>query len=110
MPEERMDMVSTTIEALCQVTHNDLLPVYRDQALKNKYAHDEKTADMVDIIIGNIRCSFPLAYSASLPIFLQDTFSASLKDGSASISSAYAKLISSSEKKLQKIIEKYENS
>ena len=110
MPEERVGMVSTTIEALCQVTHNDLLPVYHDQALKNKYAHDEKTADMVDIIIGNIRCSFPLAYSSMLPIFLQNTFSKSLEDGSASISSAYAKLISSSEKKLQNAIEKYENS
>ena len=110
MPEERLDMVSTTLEALCQVTHHEFLPVYRDQALKNKYARDEKTADMVDIIISNIRCSFPLAYSASLPIFLQDTFAASLKKGDASIASAYAKLIGSSEKKLRKIIEKYGNS
>ena len=41
----------------------DIVPVYYDIALKSKYGRDERSADMLDLIMSNIRCEFTQVYS-----------------------------------------------
>lgn len=60
------DMTCTVIEALCRETKKTVMPVYYEQALKIKYARDESSAQIIDLIHDNMRNVFPLAYSEKM--------------------------------------------
>jgi hypothetical protein len=55
------DMTCVTLEALCRETKKTIMPVYYEQALKIKYARDEKSAQIIDLIPDTMRNVFPLA-------------------------------------------------
>ncbi len=54
------DFIGFVTEALCRETYEKVYPVYYDIALKQKYSADEKTAEMVDILVGG--ASFDIAF------------------------------------------------
>jgi len=60
------DMIFVALEALNRETMKTIMPVYYEQALKIKYARDEQSAQIIDLIHDNMRNVFPLAYSENL--------------------------------------------
>lgn len=57
---------AATLEYMAYLSHKDVLPVYYDQALKNKYTNDASSAQMIDLIHSNIETDFVAAWSASI--------------------------------------------
>lgn len=60
------DMTCTAVEAMCRETKKTVMPVYYEQALKIKYARDESSAQIIDLIHDNMRNVFALAYSEKM--------------------------------------------
>ena len=58
LPEERIPAVASTLEAMCSMTSQMVIPVYYDVALKDKYSRDETTAQMIDLIHDSITADF----------------------------------------------------
>lgn len=100
------DFVSACIEVCNRETQTYVIPAYYESALKVKYARDEATATMIDIIHDNFGSTFPLAYSTSLNSFLLSTaFANPLGSKSTDFASAYDKGESAALEKLQKIVD-----
>lgn len=74
-------LVGATLEYLCRVTSENLLPDYYENGLKLKYAHDTTTAEMIDIIHGNLKDSFIPSYEHALgSTLLYETFNIAIRD------------------------------
>lgn len=102
----RFDATCTTIEALCRSTRDLVLPAYYETSLKVKYARDDVSSQMLDIIHDNLRVSFPVAYNTYCSgIFLTNSFSTPLSKNSTDFSSAYAKYEAKGQAALQKMID-----
>ena len=52
------EMVGAALELLACESKNILIPAYYDEVLKGKYARDERSADMLDIIYSTRICDF----------------------------------------------------
>ncbi|MDD6798801.1 MAG: hypothetical protein PUE85_00045, partial [Firmicutes bacterium] len=50
LPEADEDFVGIILEACAKYTREFVIPVYYDEALKNRYSEDPATAKMVDLI------------------------------------------------------------
>lgn len=68
LPEERRENVGILLEALCRDSQKNLIPTYREVVLKTKYARDEDSADMLDIIFKSG------TYDLGLSVFPGDTY------------------------------------
>ncbi|MCL1793610.1 MAG: hypothetical protein FWG34_07050 [Oscillospiraceae bacterium] len=97
------EMSCVTLEALCRETKKTVMPVYYEQALKIKYARDEKSAQIIDLIHDNMRNVFPLAYSEKLSGLLGLYDVTSTKD----FASGYEKLAPKAEAGLEEAIEAF---
>lgn len=53
LPAEKNENVGILMEALSRDSHKGLIPTYREVVLKSKYARDEDSADMLDIIFAS---------------------------------------------------------
>lgn len=105
----KFDNTCVAIEALCRETHLQVLPAYYETALKVKYARDDITSQMLDIIHENLRVSFPTAYNGYLGgIFLNDPFSTPLTGKKTDFASTMAKIESKATKNIEKMIETYQ--
>lgn len=60
------DMTCVVLEALNRETKKTVIPVYYEEALKIKYARDEVSAQIIDLIHDGMDNVFPLAYSQSI--------------------------------------------
>ena len=65
---EIYENVGIVLEALCRDSHNDLIPVYKEILLKSRYARDEGSAAMLDIIFASA------TYDIGLSVFTTDTY------------------------------------
>ena len=68
LPEDRHENVGILLDALCRDSQQNLLPTYKEIVLKTKYARDEDSAEMLDIIFGS------LTYDLGLSVWPQDTY------------------------------------
>ena len=65
---ERFEKVGLLIEALARDSYRGTLPAYKETTLKTKYARDEDSAEMLDIIFDS------LTFDLGLSVFPQDTY------------------------------------
>ena len=56
------------LEALCRDSHTGLIPLYKETLLKSRYARDEGSAAMLDIIFASA------TYDIGLSVFSSDTY------------------------------------
>ena len=68
LPEDRHENVGIILDSLCRDSQQNLLPTYKEIVLKTKYARDEDSAEMLDIIFGS------LTYDLGLSVWPQDTY------------------------------------
>ncbi len=68
LPEDRRENVGILLDALCRDSQQNLLPTYKEVVLKTKYARDEDSAEMLDIIFDS------LTYDLGLSVWPQDTY------------------------------------
>lgn len=59
-----IEYISIIFEALCADSYKYVYPAYYDQALKGKYSSDERTAEMVDIIVAGRAFDFSFQFPA----------------------------------------------
>jgi hypothetical protein len=60
------DMTCVVLEALNREAKNTIIPAYYEQSLKIKYARDDTSAQIIDIIHDSMGNVFPLAYAETL--------------------------------------------
>lgn len=89
---QNTDLASAVIQALCEETHEVLLPAYYETALKIKYVRDDYSAQMIDFVHDNITDLFALVYGGAWAndIFTW-TFLEPLQGGKDSCVSSYTK-------------------
>lgn len=58
----KVDSVCAVLEEMSFIGYTDLLPKYYDVLMKNKYARDDTSAQMIDIIRDNCRPDFAHIY------------------------------------------------
>lgn len=64
--ESKLDAVGATLEAMCSLSSQNVIPVYYDKVLKNKYSRDAETAEMIDIIHDSVTSDFSFAWGDSM--------------------------------------------
>ena len=60
LPEDRKENVGILLEALAYDTNKSIIPEYKEVALKTKYARDNESEDMIDIVIDSVSFEFGL--------------------------------------------------
>lgn len=60
LPEERYENVGILLEALAFDTNKNLIPEYKEVLLKTKYARDNESEDMIDIVVNSVSFEFGL--------------------------------------------------
>jgi ABC-type glycerol-3-phosphate transport system substrate-binding protein len=74
MDTARFEKVGLLIEALARDSYRGVLPAYKETTLKTKYARDEDSSDMLDIIFGS------LTFDLGLSVFPGDTYYAYMEN------------------------------
>ncbi len=64
--DSKLDAIGATLEAMCSLSSQTVIPVYYDKALKNKYSRDAETAEMIDIIHDSVTSDFSFAWGDSV--------------------------------------------
>jgi len=54
IPDERLEMIGTVMEAMSALGHKDVIPIYYDILLKEKISRDDDSRDMLDIILNGM--------------------------------------------------------
>lgn len=102
------DTMGAVLEVLSRESAKDVIPAYYETALKVKYARDEMSAQMLDIIRYNISCVFPVAfgnYCYDMP--LQKAFSTPLNSKKTDFVSNYVKYEEKAQAKLDELWEAF---
>lgn len=68
LSDDRYENVGLLLEAMSRDSYNGLLPAYRETTLKTKYARDEDSAQMLDIIFSSV------FFDLGLSVFPADTY------------------------------------
>ena len=107
------DAVSAVIQVLATHAHAYLLNDYYEVALKNKYAQDRTSAEMLDIVVSGISAPFEFAYelgfgaSSYLGGISWNPVGDSISQGTDVTASSFQKNLKTANKKLVKLIEAY---
>ena len=95
-----LNCTGKVLESLASVSHYTLTPAYYDIALKGKYARDEDSAAMLDILFANRVYDLTQAYGwGSMP--------ASIKDLAVKGSTDLASLVASKQSSFDSAVEKF---
>jgi len=100
----KADMVGAVVEYLCRESGDYVVPAYYETALKVKYARDDQSSQMLDIIRYNTGGVFALAYNGycnGLP--LREAFSTPLTAQSTDFVSNYTSKEAAAQAKLDEI-------
>ena len=100
------DFVGTVTEALTRENHFSVIPAYYDVALTAKYARDEQSVAMLDIIMDGRKYDFSILHSAQLAN-LPYLFREMTRDHADSAASRYAAISSIIDAGLKSLAEKY---
>ena len=88
---DKLEMTSAVVEALCAESYRRLMPAYYETALKVKYARDDISSQMIDLIHDSLTTEFIYAYYYSLN-YLGSIFRTLVSSKSNNFASEYAKL------------------
>lgn len=102
---EKIPATSATLEALAYYGYQDILPVYYEQTLKTKYARDEASSQMIDLIRDNLSTDIAYIY---MDAFNSLGYAAryTVIDNS-SLSVFYAKNVTAAENNMQTLIDQF---
>ncbi|MCQ2431565.1 MAG: hypothetical protein MJ175_03055 [Clostridia bacterium] len=104
----KLDTMSAVLEVLSRETYKYVMPAYYETALKVKYSRDDDSAQMLDIIRGNISCVFPIAYgNYCYDMPLGKAFSTPLTSKKTDFASNYAKSEGKAQDKLDTLWEAF---
>lgn len=103
-----IDFASAVVQALCKESMSSVIPAYYETALKIKYARDDYSSQMIDIIYDGIKGLFPLVYGAT---YANNIFTWALleplKNKNQSWISGYESRIEAANIQLQNLIDAY---
>lgn len=103
-----LDFVGCVTEAMCIANSAMVIPAYYDIALKDKYNRDQQSAEMLDIIRDSL--IFDVGYLNSFALSTAGhLFVQLVREGRTDFASAYAKNEKVYQKKLEKMLEAYED-
>ena len=95
---------------LCRLTHETVLPAYYEMSLKIKYARDNYTSAMIDLIHDGIMDMFCLVYGAA---YANNIFTWAilepLQKGTDAVTSAYETRKEAAELALAELAETFKN-
>ena len=100
---DRADMLSAVLEAMSSVSYRIVRPVYYETALRTQIAKDPQSAEMMDLIINNIRIDAGFVYSHSMGSFHQG-FQQLVDSGKNDAVSRYKRMTTSAQRSLDKLI------
>ena len=100
------EFVGRVTEALTRENHFSVVPAYYDVALTSKYARDEQSVAMLDIIMNGRMYDFSILHSGELSN-LPYLFRNMIRDKKTNIASEYAKIETSVNEGLKKLTEEY---
>lgn len=100
------EFVGIVTEALAADTFYNVYPVFYDVAMKNKYSQDEKTAEMVDLIVENAVFDFSFMYGVYME-YLPYLFRNHVLQKNPNFISEYAKKEKAITMRIQEIYELY---
>jgi len=101
------DKVCTVLEALCSMSHNTTMKTYFESAMKIKYARDESSSQMIDLLHDSITQSFCYAFSPQINNYLE-IFRSLFDSGKATYATEYARKQKALNKLYEKMIAAYE--
>jgi len=102
-----LDRTGMILEDLCAESLYTLQPAYYDINLKGKYARDEESQDMLDIILNNT--AHDIGYVYNFGDFGMTTMLRNAQNKKADYASSFEKSLSKMEKAIDKVVEAYEN-
>ncbi|MDD6798802.1 MAG: hypothetical protein PUE85_00050 [Firmicutes bacterium] len=105
LPESDEDFVGIILEACAKYTREFVIPVYYDDALKNRYSEDPATAEMVDLINSVSRFDMSIIFGTDPGLY--DAFEQALKEGTTLVRKQ-AVVGKQMERKMKKIYPLYE--
>lgn len=103
---QKVDAVCAMLEEMGYQSYINLLPKYYEQALKQKYARDELSGQMIDIIRNNCSTDFAYIYGdyCNTIGILHRTM---INKGLSSVSSLFAERESVAKEKMQTLIDRF---
>jgi hypothetical protein len=105
---QNTDKVGAVIEALAAESRKSVLPAFYEVALKTKYARDEESAEMIDIICAGLSYNFGTEYVVPLGSpHLEWRFL--VTDKKNNIVSSVEKKMNTWQKNLEKVLTAYED-
>ena len=102
-----LDRTGMILEDLCAESLYTLQPAYYDINLKGKYARDEESQDMLDIILNNT--AHDIGYVYNFGGFGMDAMLRNAQNKKADYASPFEKALGKMEKAIEKVVEAYEN-
>lgn len=101
------DKICTVLEALCSMSHNTTMKTYFESAMKVKYARDEASSQMIDLLHNSITQSFCYAFASQINDY-HEIFRSLFDSGKATYTTQYAKKQKAIAKLYDKMITAYE--
>ncbi len=99
---ERYENLGTILEAMAFYTYHEVLPIYKEIALKTKSARDNESADMLDIIFNTI--CFDMAHNLESIVTKPLITATFCKKDSGKVASTIEKNKKSIQKNLEKLV------
>ncbi|MCL1792966.1 MAG: extracellular solute-binding protein [Oscillospiraceae bacterium] len=99
-----LERTGAIIEELSYLSKKYLVPAYYDTTLKTKFARDEDSVEMLDIIRDGVVFDFGCVYDVSTAFVFQTQINAKKRD----FVSAVEKIMNTAQKNLDKIIKAYD--
>ncbi len=100
-----IEMCGAVIDVLSALSSEKVIPAYYDMALKDKYARDDASGEMLDIIREGFTCNFGYFYGQ--PLGCANFLRLLIGQNNSNFVSFYAINSKSYERKLNKLIEAY---
>ena len=101
--DDRRDMISAVMEALCYTSYNTVRPAYYNVALRSKLVSDPDSAEMLDLLFDNVYIDAGVVYTSALSSF-HDQFRQLMGSKSSRVASTYKAKVRSAKTMLKKNI------
>lgn len=104
LPEERWENVGILMESMNYYSDAFVIPMYKEVLIKTKYARDEESGEMLDIVIDSI--SFEFGLNAWQNTVANPFVQGAIMGDSANVMSTLEKMTKSVENQIKKLSEK----
>ena len=100
-----LERTGAIVEEMSYLSRKYLVPAYYDTTLKTKFARDEESVEMLDIIRDSVVFDFGCIYDVTTAFIFQTQINANKRE----LASAIEKRLGAAQKNLDKIIQAYED-